>query len=131
MQVCPTSYQAFVDHLLQTLDFVLAKKKQFANVKENSRVSMGIWEALEYLVCSTSITPVCPEILYRKDTLVDDSDPDTSMTQIQHCLQTAEAMRKDGQPRWMILTGLIHDLGKVCLRYFFWFFFILFLFFFI
>jgi inositol oxygenase len=22
-------------------------------------------------------------------------------------------MRRDGQPRWMILTGLIHDLGKI------------------
>jgi len=84
------------NHEMQTLDFVLAKKKQFTTLKETSRVKMGIWEALEYL-----------------NTLVDDSDPDTSMTQIQHCLQTAEAMRKDGQPRWMILTGLIHDLGKI------------------
>ena len=27
--------------------------------------------------------------------------------------QAAEAIRKDGHPRWMQLTGLIHDLGKV------------------
>lgn len=30
-----------------------------------------------------------------------------------HALQSAEAARKDGQPRWMILTALIHDLGKL------------------
>jgi len=84
------------NHETQTLSFVLAKKRQFTDVKNNCRARMSIWEALEFL-----------------NTLVDDSDPDTAMTQIQHCLQTAEAMRKDGQPRWMILTGLIHDLGKI------------------
>ena len=57
---------------------------------------MGIWEAMEYL-----------------NTLVDDSDPDTELTQIEHLMQTAEAIRADGHPRWFILTGLIHDLGKI------------------
>jgi inositol oxygenase len=61
---------------------------------------MGIWEALEYL-----------------NTLVDDSDPDTDLSQIEHNLQTAEAIRRDGHPRWMQLTGLIHDLGKVLCLY--------------
>jgi len=51
------------------------------------------------------------------DTLVDDSDPDTDLSQIDHNLQTAEAMRADGHPRWMILTGFIHDLGKVLTLY--------------
>ena len=37
---------------------------------------MGIWEAMEYL-----------------NTLVDDSDPDTDLSQIEHLLQTAEAIR--------------------------------------
>ena len=57
---------------------------------------MGIWEAMEFL-----------------NTLVDDSDPDTNLTQIEHLMQTAEAIRADGHPRWFILTGLIHDLGKI------------------
>ena len=57
---------------------------------------MGIWEAMEFL-----------------NTLVDDSDPDTELTQIEHLMQTAEAIRADGHPRWFILTGLIHDLGKI------------------
>ena len=48
--------------------------------------------------------------------LVDDSDPDTDLTQIEHLLQTSEAIRKDGHPRWMVLTGFLHDLGKcLCL----------------
>ena len=28
-------------------------------------------------------------------------------------MQTSEAIRADGHPRWFILTGLIHDLGKI------------------
>jgi len=57
---------------------------------------MTVWEALDYL-----------------NTLVDDSDPDIDLPQIEHLLQTAEAIRRDGHPRWFILTGLIHDLGKI------------------
>ncbi len=39
--------------------------------------------------------------------------PQTSMSQIEHLLQTAEAIRRDGKPEWMQVTGLIHDLGKL------------------
>ncbi|KAJ3500205.1 hypothetical protein NM208_g17198 [Fusarium decemcellulare] len=61
---------------------------------------MTVWEAIEKL-----------------NTLIDESDPDTDVSQIQHLLQTAEAMRRDGRPRWMQLTGLIHDLGKLLYFY--------------
>src|SRR5437588_12359419 len=47
------------------------------------------------------------------NTLVDDSDPDVDFSQIEHLMQAAEAIRKDGHPRWFVLTGLIHDLGTV------------------
>jgi inositol oxygenase len=53
------------------------------------------------------------EAMTKLNTLIDDSDPDTSLSQIEHLLQTAEALRRDGKPRWMQLTGLIHDLGKL------------------
>jgi inositol oxygenase len=82
-----------LNHTNQTLAFVLDKKKQY--LAKNKRV-MGIWEAMEFL-----------------NTLVDDSDPDTDLSQIEHLMQTAEAIRRDGRPRWFILVGLIHDLGKV------------------
>lgn len=86
-----------LNHTHQTYDFVQAKKKEFLS---RSRKAMSIWEAMEFL-----------------NTLVDDSDPDTDMTQLEHLLQTSEQIRKDGCPRWFILTGLIHDLGKILCLY--------------
>src|SRR5687767_8912778 len=86
-----------LNHHHQTYDFVKAKKKDFLSL---SRRKMGIWEAMEFL-----------------NTLVDDSDPDTDLSQLEHLLQTAEQIRKDGNPRWFILTGLIHDLGKILCLY--------------
>ena len=86
-----------LNHTHQTRDFVQQKKRQYLALDHRR---MGIWEALEYL-----------------NTLVDDSDPDTDLSQIEHCLQTAEAIRADGHPRWFILAGLIHDLGKILCLY--------------
>jgi inositol oxygenase len=82
-----------LNHTRQTLAFVLEKKARFVPRQQRT---MGIWEAMEFL-----------------NTLVDDSDPDTDLSQIEHLMQTSEAIRRDGHPRWFILTGLIHDLGKV------------------
>ena len=82
-----------INHQKQTVETVLKYKEKYG-AKKLKR--MGVWEAIEWL-----------------NTLVDDSDPDTSLTQIQHLLQSAEAIRRAGLPRWMILTGLIHDLGKI------------------
>jgi len=45
--------------------------------------------------------------------VVDESDPDIDLTQLDHALQTSEALRRDGHSRAMILTGFVHDLGKV------------------
>jgi inositol oxygenase len=52
---------------------VQAKKWQYC---AKLKGKMGIWEALDYL-----------------NTLVDDSDPDKNLSQIQHNLQVAEAIR--------------------------------------
>lgn len=82
-----------LNHKHQTVDFVRAKRADYLRL---NRRKMGLWDGLEFL-----------------NTLVDDSDPDTSLPQIEHLLQTAEAIRRDGHPRWFILTGLIHDFGKV------------------
>ena len=81
------------NHAYQTLDFARAKRVQYGAL---NMARMGIWEACEML-----------------DTLVDASDPDTSLSQIEHCLQTAEGIRHDGHPDWFVLAGLIHDLGKI------------------
>jgi inositol oxygenase len=82
-----------LNHTYQTYDNVLAKKEKYLKFEQTE---MPWWSAMEYL-----------------NTLVDDSDPDTSMDQLQHLLQTAEAIRADGHPDWFVLTGFIHDLGKV------------------
>ena len=82
-----------LNHRHQTYDFVLAKKREYLAF---NRREMGVWEAAEYL-----------------NTLVDDSDPDTDLSQLEHLLQTAEAIRRDGRPRWFILAGFVHDLGKI------------------
>ncbi|PWY70070.1 inositol oxygenase [Aspergillus eucalypticola CBS 122712] len=84
-------------HTKQTVAYNLKARNEF---RSKTRAEMTIWEAMEKL-----------------NTLIDESDPDTSLSQIEHLLQSAEAIRRDGKPRWMQLTGLIHDLGK--LLYFF------------
>jgi inositol oxygenase len=80
-------------HTKQTVAYNLKARNDF---KSKTRAEMTIWQAME-----------------RLNTLIDESDPDTSLSQIEHLLQSAEAIRRDGKPRWMQLTGLIHDLGKL------------------
>ena len=82
-----------LNHQFQTFEYVMAKEKEYFGLNKGEK---SIWEAAEFL-----------------NTLVDDSDPDTDLTQIEHLLQTSEAIRRDGHPRWFVLTGFIHDLGKV------------------
>jgi inositol oxygenase len=47
------------------------------------------------------------------DNFNDNSDPDTSLANVQHLFQSAEGAREKGEERWMILVCLIHDLGKM------------------
>ena len=82
-----------LNHRYQTMEFVREKRAEYLPLQKRS---MTVWEAMEFL-----------------NTLVDDSDPDIDLPQIEHLMQTAEAIRRDGHPRWFILTGLIHDLGKI------------------
>ncbi|TDH21584.1 inositol oxygenase [Segetibacter sp. 3557_3] len=82
-----------LNHKYQTRDFVLEKREEFLGFNKRE---MTIWEAFDFL-----------------NELVDDSDPDTDLSQMQHLLQTSEALRADGHPDWMVLAGLMHDMGKV------------------
>ncbi len=86
-----------LNHRYQTVDFVRKKHEEYLSLQRGKK---SIWDALNYL-----------------NTLVDDSDPDTDLSQIDHLLQTSEAIRADGHPRWFILAGLLHDLGKVLCLY--------------
>jgi inositol oxygenase len=82
-----------LNHTFQTYDFVMGKRKDYLSFDKKE---MPIWNAFDFL-----------------NQLVDDSDPDTDLDQMQHLLQTSEAIRRDGHPDWMVLVGLIHDMGKV------------------
>lgn len=82
-------------HAKQTVAYNVKARAHFYSASR-VRPEMTVWQAIEML-----------------DTLIDDSDPDTELSQAQHLLQSAEAIRKDGKPRWMQLTGLLHDLGKL------------------
>jgi len=53
----------------------------------------------------------------RLEDYVDSSDPDSSLPNLEHMLQTAEAIRKAGHPDWFQLTGLLHDMGKIMFLY--------------
>ena len=86
-------------HTFQTYEYAAAKKKQYGAL--NTGLELSIWEAAELL-----------------NDIVDESDPDIGVPQINHLLQTAEAIRKayPGEEwDWFHLTGFIHDLGKLLL----------------
>ena len=82
-----------LNHKYQTYDFVRNKEKEFLKFDKKE---MPVWDAFQFL-----------------NQLVDDSDPDTDLDQFQHLLQTSEAIRNDGHPDWMVMVGLLHDMGKV------------------
>ncbi|XP_019192960.1 PREDICTED: inositol oxygenase 1-like isoform X3 [Ipomoea nil] len=85
-----------INHTNQTYDFVKKMRKEYSRL---NRVEMSIWECCELL-----------------NDVVDDSDPDLDEPQIEHLLQSAEAIRRDyPNEDWLHLTALIHDLGKVLL----------------
>ncbi|MCY7352312.1 MAG: inositol oxygenase [Cytophagaceae bacterium] len=76
----------------QTVDYVENMKRKYLTYDK----PLSLWEAMLKL-----------------DALIDVSDPDLNLPNVQHLAQSAEAMRADGRPDWMQLVGLTHDLGKV------------------
>lgn len=85
------------NHEKQTLKYVLKQKEKYNKL---NRIHASIWDMFDIL-----------------DKIVDESDPDTVLPQSQHAFQTAEAIRKDGHPDWFVLTGLIHDMGKILVHF--------------
>jgi len=82
-----------LNHTRQNFDFVMNLKRRI----KFDQMNMTIWEAFQKL-----------------EEIIDDSDPDTNLTQLQHGLQTAEAIRREyPDEEWLQIAGLIHDLGKV------------------
>nr|XP_010924477.1 probable inositol oxygenase [Elaeis guineensis] len=85
------------NHINQTYELAKRKKEEYGKL---DKTVMSIWECIELL-----------------NEYVDESDPDLDEPQIQHLLQSAEAIRRDYPDEdWLHLTALIHDLGKVLLH---------------
>jgi len=85
------------NHIHQSFSFVQQMRSKHLQL---NKTVMSIWDCCELL-----------------NQFVDESDPDLDEPQIEHLLQTAEAIRKDHPDEdWFHLTGLIHDLGKVLLH---------------
>jgi inositol oxygenase len=85
-----------INHKEQTLAKVLELKAKYGAL---THAKMTVWECFEKL-----------------DKLVDESDPDTDKSQVYHAMQTAEAVRRlhpEPEWDWMVLTGFLHDLGKL------------------
>ena len=76
----------------QTYDYVQQMKAKYLTYD----TPMDLWDAMAKL-----------------NELVDVSDPDLDLPNVQHLIQSAEAIRQDNRPDWMQLVGLIHDLGKM------------------
>jgi len=76
----------------QTLDYVKNMHKKYLKFDKKMKLS---------------------EIFKNLEKFVDISDPDISLPNFYHGVQTAEAIRKDGYPEWFQLVGLIHDIGKI------------------
>jgi len=91
-------YNTYLEqHTKQTYEYALNKRKQYSPC--NTGLELSIWEAAELL-----------------NSVVDESDMDVNLPQIQHLLQTSEAIRKayPGEEwDWFHLVGFIHDLGKL------------------
>ena len=76
----------------QTVDYVESMHRKYLRFEH----PMTLWDAMAHL-----------------NDLIDVSDPDLDLPNVQHLIQSAEAIREDNRPDWMQLVGLIHDLGKV------------------
>ncbi|KAI8138274.1 inositol oxygenase [Fennellomyces sp. T-0311] len=79
------------NHEKQTYEYVQKMKLEYGKL---DKAHMSLWDML---------------------LLLDNIKLDSNTVQLQqkvHAFQIAESMRREGRPRWMIMTSLIHDLGK-------------------
>lgn len=85
------------NHANQTVDYV--KKQIEKHCTKFDKCKMTLWQAL-----------------YKLDNIIDESDPDLSLSQFEHAFQTAEGLKKLYPDEEQIhLIGLIHDAGKILL----------------
>lgn len=84
-------------------NYLLSRKNQTVDYVEEMY--------LKYLTFDMKLS--FDDIFQHLEKFVDVSDPDITLPNFYHGIQTAEAIRKDGLPDWLQLIGLIHDIGKI------------------
>jgi len=90
---------------------VKAVKDTYRKARINQTVDYVMRMRKKYL---SNMTPMPIKSIFEKlETFIDISDPDLSVPNYFHGLQTAEQIRKDGHPVWLQVVGLIHDIGKI------------------
>ncbi len=85
-----------INHEMQTYDHVMEMKKKYYGFDHGKYTIMELFEV--------------------SDQIVDESDPDLHLSQLQHAIQTAERARQlhpDPSMDWFWLTAFLHDLGKI------------------
>ncbi len=93
------------------LDVNAAVREHYRKMRRNQTLEYGLHMQQKYLTFDKPLG-VWEAMLHLND-LIDVSDPDLDLPNVQHLIQSAEAIRADNRPDWMQLVGLIHDLGKV------------------
>lgn len=112
-------------HKNQTVDFVKSQKEQLERIMHMIFQAKSLQE-LRILEQEGHIRLLSLwQTLLELDKLIDESDPDTSLPNSIHALQSAEAIRADlpnialelgvaeESISWFVLVGLLHDMGKI------------------
>ena len=94
---------------------VEAVKTTYLKARKNQTVEYIKRMRTKYLTFNREMS--FTDIFSNLEHFVDISDPDISLPNYHHGLQTAEAIRKDGHPDWLQLVGLIHDIGKIIYKW--------------
>jgi len=87
--------------------------RTFQTVEFHDRMMDTLIQRLENGECKMTIRECFAEL----ENYVDSSDPDSELPNVVHALQTAEGIRKAGEPEWFQLIGLLHDMGKVMFKW--------------
>ena len=82
----------FMGRKYQTLDFVKSMHKKYLKFDKLMDID---------------------NVFDKLSNFIDISDPDISLPNFYHGIQTAEEMRKDNLPEWLICVGLIQNIGKI------------------
>jgi inositol oxygenase len=105
--------------ITDNLDEASKKKIEIIHKTYKAQRNNITYEFNQYLIskyCSFQSKSAFWALFALLDNITDLSDPDTSLPNSIHALQTAEAIRASPEfstMEWMPLVGLIHDMGKI------------------